>query len=181
LHRGHLSGPIPESSAHWGRGNGWFLYGVRGVLEDLPPDHPARTEFQSMLAAGLEGLLRHQGPYGLWHNVVTATEGLSRQDSCGAWMYIAVYARAYWKGWLRDERIPPMCERAWTGLKTKLWRGLLLAQCCGTGCLASRALYLERAHTRFPGAPALHAWIELQRMRKARQRTPEAPSSSARF
>lgn len=167
LHRGHISGPIPDASAHWGRGNGWMMYGIRGILEDLPADHPARPEFCGMLAAGLEGILRHQGPYGLWHNVVSAGEGVSRQDSCGAWMYIAVYARAYWKGWLRDERIPPMCERAWLGLKTKLWRGLLLAQCCGTGNLPSRAQYLTRAHTKFMGMPAMQAWIELQRVRRS--------------
>lgn len=167
LHRGHISGPIPAASAHWGRGNGWMLYGIRGILEDLPPGHPARPEFCAMLAAGLEGIHRNQGPYGLWHNVVSATETASRQDSCGAWMYIAVYARAYWKGWLRDDRIPPMCERAWLGLKTKLWRGLILAQCCGTGCLPERAQYLTRAHTKFPGLPAMHAWIELQRLRAA--------------
>jgi hypothetical protein len=175
LHRGHLAGPCPDASAHWGRGNGWMLYGVRGVLEDLPDTHPARPDFIAMLAAGLEGLLRTQGPHGLWHNVLTATEAASRQDSCGAWMYIAVYARAYWKGWLRDERIPPMCERAWLGLKTKLWRGLLLAQCCGTGCMPARKDYLLRAHTKFPGLPAMHAWVELQRMRAA---TASAPLAS---
>jgi len=169
LHRGHAQGPRPEESGFWGRGNGWFMYGVRGVLEDMPADHPAREKFQAMLRAGLEGLVRHQRPDGLWHNVVTATEAASRTDCCGAWMYMAIFGRAWWKGWLRDGRIPPMLEQAWQGLKTKTWRGLPISQCCGTGYNTSHADYFRRAHTKFLGLPLMHALIELWRVRAAQK------------
>jgi rhamnogalacturonyl hydrolase YesR len=141
------------------------MYGVRGVLEDMPLDHPQRAEFQAMLRAGLEGLLRHQRSDGLWHNVVTAKEGESREDCCGAWMYMAIFGRAWWKGWLRDERIPPMLEKAWQGLKTKTWRGLPISQCCGTGYRTSHDAYFLRAHTKFMGMPLMHALVELWRVR----------------
>jgi rhamnogalacturonyl hydrolase YesR len=163
LHRGHAQGPRPEESGFWGRGNGWFLYGVRGVLEDMPADHPARGEFLAMLQAGLEGLARHQRADGLWGNVVTASEAESRSDCCGAWMYTAVFGRAWWKGWLRDERIPGMLEKAWQGLKGKTWRGLPISQCCGTGYSTPHAAYYQRAHTKFHGLPLMHALVELWR------------------
>lgn len=166
-HMGRPTGP-ERRSAPWGRGNGWMLYGLRGLLEDLPDGHPARPELVNALAAGLEGLLRHQGPYGLWHNVLDSTEETSRQDTSGAWMIVSVYARAYWKGWLRDERIPVMCQRAWDGLKTKVWRGLPVAHCDGTPYMLSRQAYLERPHTKFMGHALLLAAVEMRRMRESR-------------
>lgn len=114
---------------------------------------------------------RWQTPWGLWYNVLDAAEPETRLDTCGAWMFIAVYARAYWKGWLRDPRIPPMCERAWQGLKSRLWRGLLVGQACGTGQLPGRELYFGRAHTKFMFTPALHALIELRRLREGYRET----------
>jgi len=165
-HVGRPSGP-DRSSAPWGRGNGWFLYGVRGLLEDLPGDHPARPALVQTLADGLEGLCRWQGPQGLWHNVLDTTGADSRQDSCTAWMFTSVYARAYGKGWLRDPRIPDLCERAWQGLKTKLWRGLPVAHPDGTPYMASRQSYLSWPHTKFLFGGALLARIELERMRAA--------------
>jgi len=165
-HLGRPTGPDRES-APWGRGNGWFLYGLRGLLEDLPPAHPARPELTAALRAGLEGLLRWQGPHGLWHNVLDATEATSRQDSCTAWMFTSVYARAFWKGWLRDPRIPAMGERAWQGLKTKLWRGLPIAHCSGTPYMVSRQAYLGWPHGKFLGTAPLLAILELQRMRQS--------------
>ena len=165
FHLGRPQGPDLRS-APWGRGNGWLLYGIRGLLEDLPARHPARAQLVRMLAEELEGLLRFQGPSGLWHNVLDATEETSRQDTAGAWMFINVYARAYWKGWLRDPRIPAMCDRAWQGLKTKVWRGLPIAHCSGTSYMLSRQGYLERPHCKFLGHGMLLAAIEIRRMRE---------------
>ncbi len=167
-HVGRPTGP-ERRGAPWGRGNGWMLYGIRGLLEDLPAGHPARPELVGALRDGLEGLLRWQGPYGLWHNVLNADERTSRQDSCTAWMFVNVYARAYRKGWLRDERIPEMCERAWRGLKTKLWRGLPIAHCSGTPYMFSRQAYLSWPHSKFLGTAPLQAILEIQAMRAARR------------
>ena len=144
-----------------------MLYGIRGLLEDLPEDHVSREELVDALRDGLEGWLRWQDPYGLWHNVVDEDLAHSRQDICITWMVINTYARAYWKGWLRDERVPAMLERAWAGLKLKIWRGLPIAHCDGTGYVTSRQTYLARPHMRFLSTAALLAFIEMRRMRSA--------------
>ena len=101
-HVGRPSGP-ETLGAPWGRGNGWMLYGIRGLLEDLPDEHPDRVQLVGMLRQALPGFIRWQGPHGLWHNVLDTTGADSREDSSCTWMIINTYARAYWKGWLRDE------------------------------------------------------------------------------
>lgn len=168
-HMGRPTGPDMRS-APWGRGNGWMLYGIRGLLEDLPENHGARAELVSMLAAALEGLLRYQTPSGLWRNVLDAREDESRTETAGAWMIVNTYARAYWKGWLRDPRIIDMCERAWKGLKTKIWRGIPISHCSGTTYQLTRQGYLERPHHRFLGYAPMLSLIEILRMREASRR-----------
>lgn len=162
-HVGRPSGPDPDS-APWGRGCGWMLYGLRGLLEDLPDNHPARPELIRALDEALDGFLRFQDEYGLWHNVVDDPSANSRQDSCITWMALITYARAYWKGWLRDPRVPPMLAKARAGLRSKIWRGLPVAHCHGTSYMTSRQGYLARPHMRFLFAPLLLAEIEFNRM-----------------
>jgi rhamnogalacturonyl hydrolase YesR len=140
------------------------------LLEDLPENHPSRRELVQVLKDGLEGLVRWQGTQGLWHNVLDTAGSDSRQDSCTAWMFTNAYARAYWKGWLRDPRIPEMCEKAWQGLKTKLWRGLPVAHCDGTPYMSSRQSYLSWPHTKFLAGGAMLALIEIWRMREIKLR-----------
>lgn len=162
-HVGRPTGPDLRS-APWGRGNGWMLYGVRGLLEDLPDAHPARPALVDMLKRELEGLLRHQTPQGLWYNVIDAAPGESRLDTSSAWMIVNTYARAYWKGWLRDDRIVDLCRRAWRGLKAKTWRGLPTSHCMGTSPMLDRVGYLSRPHSRFFATGLLLPWVEMQRM-----------------
>lgn len=164
-HVGRPGGP-DRRSAPWGRGNAWFLYALRGMLDDLPAAHPNRTDLSRMLALELEGLLRWQNPQGLWHNVLDAAEGESRPCSSATSRYIHVYARAYSQGWLRDPRIPEMVRKAWAGLKTKIWERALIAYCVGTSHGLSRQVYLSRPHDTFrcSRSSLLLAWIEMQRM-----------------
>jgi hypothetical protein len=164
-HVGRPDGP-DRRSAPWGRGNGWFLYGLRGFLDELPEGHPARAELAGMLAQELEGLLRFQGEDGMWRNVIDGGED-SRPCSSATSYFIEVYARAYWKGWLRDERIPPMIEKAWRGLRTKFWDGRGLGYCVGTSHGLDRQTYLARPHdfSRTSRSSMLLSWIEVQRLR----------------
>jgi len=168
FHVGRPNGP-DRRSAPWGRGNAWFLYGVRGLLEDLPDGHPARPALVEMLRQGLEGLLRRQNARGLWHNVLNADDQESRECASATSRFIHVYARAWARGWLRDERIPAMLERAWLGLKTKVWDWALIACCVGTSHSLLRQVYLSRPHDTFrcSRSSLLLAWMEMQRMRIA--------------
>lgn len=76
---------------------------------------------------------------------------------------------AYWKGWLRDNRVPAMVERAWLGLKTKVWQDEMIAVCVGTAFSLCRQKYLSRLHDsmRTSRSELLLNWMELQKMRAA--------------
>jgi|GEM_PF-4751420 len=162
-HIGLPDGP-DKRSVCWGRGNGWMIYGVRGLLEDLPENHPGRAGLIDMLRRGLEGLLRYQTPSGLWYNVIPAAPGECRLDTSSAWMFINTYARAYWKGWLRDERIPEMCHKAWRGIKSRTWRGMPVSHCMGISHMRSPIGYYARYHGRFLPTALILPWVEIQRM-----------------
>jgi hypothetical protein len=168
-HLGRPNGP-DKRSAPWGRGDTHFLWGIRAVLDQMPADHPRRKDLIEMLRLNLEGLLRVQDRFGLWHNVLDASPEDSRPCSSATSQIIRVYARAYHKGWLQDPRIPPMIEKAWLGFKTKIWDYRVLSWCVGTSYSLSRQCYLSRPHDSFrPCRSAiLHAWIEIQRMRSAK-------------
>jgi len=133
----------------------------------MPDAHPRRADLCRMLQLNLEGLLRVQDRFGLWHNVLDADPADSRPCSSATSQVLRLYARAYYKGWCRDPRIPPMLEKAWLGLKTKIWENRLLSYCVGTSYSLSRQCYLARPHDSFRACRSaiLHAWIELQRMR----------------
>jgi rhamnogalacturonyl hydrolase YesR len=171
-HLGRPTGPDPRA-VPWGRGNAWFLYALRGLLEGLPADHPRRPEAIAALAAGFEGIHARQQPDGLWLNVLDAAPDASRPCASATGRFLEVYGQAYLAGWLRDPRIPPMVERAWLGLKTKIWRHGLVANCVGTAYGLSRQVYLARPHHTFrPSRSALLvAWITRQRLAALGQST----------
>jgi rhamnogalacturonyl hydrolase YesR len=135
----------------------------------MPENHPERQKLIDSLAATLEGFLRHQCPSGLWKSLITAGDGEGREESSGTWMALVVFARAYWKGWIRDERIPEMCESAWRGLKTRIWRGLPVGMCLGTPRFPSPECYNTSLFGGFMGMPLLLAKIEMERMKRIRR------------
>lgn len=167
-HVGRPNGPDLRS-APWARGNSHFLWGVRSMLNVMPADHPRRPDLYALLQKNLDGLLRVQGEDGLWLNVLDAATVDSRPCSSASSQFVRIYARAWARGWLRDERIPPMVERAWQGLKTKVWDGRFFAWCVGTAHGISRQTYLARPHDSFRPARSalLGAWMEIQKMRAA--------------
>jgi hypothetical protein len=168
-HVGRPDGPDLRS-APWARGNSHFIWGVRSILNLMPENHPKRRELCELLRMNLEGLLRVQGADGLWLNVLDASPADSRPCSSASSQFVRIYARAYARGWLRDARIPPMVERAWKGLQTKIWEGRFLGWCVGTSHGLNRQVYLARPHDSFrPTRSAiLSAWMEIQKMRAAK-------------
>ncbi|MCC7519836.1 MAG: glycoside hydrolase family 88 protein [Verrucomicrobiae bacterium] len=167
-HVGRPTGPDLRS-APWARGNSHFLWGIRSMLNLMPENHPQRTGLCALLRDCLEGLLRVQGEDGLWLNVLDASPADSRPCGSASCQFIRIYARAWARGWLRDERIPPMVERAWQGMKTKIWDGRFLGWCVGTSHALIRQQYLARPHDsgRIVRSALLGIWMEIQKMRAA--------------
>lgn len=167
-HVGRPEGP-DRRSAPWGRGNCWFLAGVAAMLDEMPAEHPARGELAEMLRLELEGLLRVQCEDGMWLNVLDGGEN-SRACSSVTSRLVEIYGRAYWKGWVRDERIPGMIERAWRGLRTRVWEWRGMGNCVGTSHGLERQTYLARPgdFSRVSRSSFLLAWMAVERVRRMR-------------
>jgi hypothetical protein len=116
----------------WGRGQGWALYGVLGLLEHLPPEHPDFGLIAGYLAATAEGLRRTQDPVtGLWHNVVD--EPGTRRDVSGTTHAVRHLSRAWRLGLCRAPWLPAMLGRAWWGLKAHTFQHRTCSRCYGSG------------------------------------------------
>lgn len=58
-----------ERAEHWGVGNGWAIAGMVRVLYLLPADMKAeREQLLGWIKQGLNGVLSHQRPDGLFHD-----------------------------------------------------------------------------------------------------------------
>ena len=74
----------------WGRGEGYALFALSELIFELP-DGPDKEELIRMRVDMLEGLLPHQDPNGMWHQVLNDC-GSYPEASGTAWI---LYAMAY--------------------------------------------------------------------------------------
>lgn len=116
----------------WGRGQGWALYGLVGLLEHLPTTHPDYETMRSWLDLTAEGLRRTQDPVtGLWHNVMD--EPGTRLETSGTAKCVRHLARAWRLGLCRAPFVPDLLARAWHGLKAHTFNNRSCTRCYGTG------------------------------------------------
>ncbi|MBW2660902.1 MAG: glycoside hydrolase family 88 protein [Deltaproteobacteria bacterium] len=82
-------GYISESKEHvgilgWGRGTGWYLYGLVGILEYLPVENSHRGQMIAALERLAESLHNHQNPDGSWSWSIT--NPYARKETSGTAM-----------------------------------------------------------------------------------------------
>ena len=124
----------------WGRGQGWALYGLVGLLEHLPAEHPDRKTLRSWLDQTAEGLRRAQDPEsGMWRNVMG--EPGTRLETSGTAKCIRHFSRAWRLGLCRSDLLPDMLARAWRGLKARTFAHRSCTRCYGTGPGADLSFY----------------------------------------
>lgn len=116
----------------WGRGQGWALYGLVGLLEHLPVDHPQFELMRSWLDQTADGLRRTQDPVtGMWHNIMGNRD--TRPETSGTAKVVHHMARAWRLGLCREPFLPDMLTRAWNGLKAHTFNHRSCTRCYGTG------------------------------------------------
>lgn len=99
----------------WGRGNGWVLFSLSELLEQLPENHKDRDALLAMFRELSAGIAALQSDSGLWHQVLNRPDAYL-EASCTA-MFIYAFSRGVRMGWL--DREGPYAEAALKG-----WRGL---------------------------------------------------------
>jgi rhamnogalacturonyl hydrolase YesR len=117
---------------HWGRGQGWALYGLLGLLEHLPQNHIDRPLLLHWLDLTSHGLSRVQDPQtGLWRNVMDQPS--TRLEVSGTAKCIRHFSRAWRLGLCRQPHLPDMLARAWRGLKAHTFNHQTCSRVYGTG------------------------------------------------
>jgi rhamnogalacturonyl hydrolase YesR len=67
----------------WSRGNGWLFAGLARMLEQLPPEHPDRPEYQTMLQTMAAVLLPLQGADGFWRSSLLDSAQFPNPETSG--------------------------------------------------------------------------------------------------
>lgn len=128
----------------WSRGNGWVLFSLSELLNELPENHKQREELVEFFNQMVTGILNYQDQTGLWHQVID-DETTYPESSCTA-MFICALSRGIRNGYLSDnqkEKASNAVKNAWQGLITYCLDkdGNLYGVCRGSGHSFSRAYY----------------------------------------
>ena len=168
----------PHPAFHWARANGWALMATVELLNELPQDHPQRTQLLNILRAHANGLRQVQAPSGLWHQLLDRPDSYEETSSSG--MYVYAITRAINRGWLSRNAWAPVALRGWNGLTTKVNSiGQVEGTCIGTGLGWDDTFYLNRptdVHAAMGYGPIFLAGAEIIFLL---QRHPEVATTSA--
>ena len=153
----HAGRPGWRGPAIWGRGQAWALTGITGLLRHLPEGHAGKPTLEGYLREILEGLLATQTDEGVWRNILD--DPRSRTALRATSMFVYCFAEAKRRGWVDDPRLDDMLERAWRGVRGRVWRDRLCTVCCGTGAGFSYHHYMSRPHLFYGASSALRAGV----------------------
>lgn len=153
----HGGRPGYHTPAFWGRGMGWALIGLTGILRNLPTSHRQRGLILGYLREAFEGLARVQDDEGLWHNVLDNPQ--SRSEFRCTCMFVWCFAEARRKGWLKGKRLDAMLHRGMRAIKGRMWRDRVCSVVWATGASATHQYYLSRPHINNGAPDALHAGV----------------------
>ena len=105
----------------WSRGNGWVMAGLVGVLQQMPPDYPARpkyiTQFREMAAA----LAAVQGKDGLWRPGLLNPDAYVLPEVSGSAFVTYAFAYGVKEGILDRDEYMPRVKKAWAGLLSHIY------------------------------------------------------------
>lgn len=106
------------SGAFWQRGNGWGMAAGVELLNQLPPDHTARSAIRRILARQAAGLISLQDESGLWHTVVDQPDFYLETSGAAAIGYAML--RGLDQGWLAPSDGASAALRALHGVQAKI-------------------------------------------------------------
>jgi rhamnogalacturonyl hydrolase YesR len=133
--------PLDETA--WGRGNGFPALGIALSLQDMPRNHPGRSDMLEAFRTHIETLVRYQDATGMWRQVIDKP-GVYRELTATCMIAVAML-KGVRNGWLDAATYRPRIERAWEAVKPRVATGGgLIDVCTGTGKQKSLQDYLDR-------------------------------------
>jgi rhamnogalacturonyl hydrolase YesR len=120
-----------DAPYYWGRGDGWVAAGLSELLRDLPAADPKYPHLMDAYKKMMAGLLKYQGPDGLWHQLIDHPEAWP--ETSGSAMFAYAFVTGVKNGWLDAPTYGPAARAAWLGLVAKLDPNAnILDVCSGT-------------------------------------------------
>jgi len=159
---------VTEAKVHWGRGNGWFAAGMAEIMRDLPTTSKDRATIETGYKKMMDGLVKVQGPNGLWYQVLDqGTNPSNWEETSGSAMFTYAMISGVRSGILDATTYVPIIKKAWAGIQTKInGNGDVSGICEGTWYKASAAEYMALNQLTGDGhgqAPVIWAARELLR------------------
>jgi rhamnogalacturonyl hydrolase YesR len=128
--------------ARWGRCNGWVAMAQVELLNNLPRNHPKRSELIKLLERQIVGFSRYQDTSGMWHQVLDKPQ--SYLESSVTAMYVYTVAKAVNEGWI-NKRFITIAQRGWDALTKKITaNGEIPDICIGTSVEEDISYYFNR-------------------------------------
>lgn len=81
---------------HWSRGNGWGIFALTELIQELPSDHPRYPEVAKEFQSLLNAIFAYQDDEGCWHQELTRPD--SYVETSGAGLFLYALAAAQNKG-----------------------------------------------------------------------------------
>lgn len=128
--------------AHWGRCNGWVALAQVELLNNLPTNHPKRTELIRLLQRQIVGFSRYQDIGGMWHQLLDKPD--SYAESSVTSMFVYATAKAVNEGWI-SPRFISMAQNGWEALAKRVTAdGQINDICIGTSVEEDIRYYYTR-------------------------------------
>ncbi len=162
----------PVKLPHWSRCNGWAIWAMSEVLQQLPAAHRLFPAILRQFQVHAASLLRWQATDGFWLNVVDRPD--ARKEVSGTAIFVMALARGLRHGWLSDPAYLRSVSLGWHALTSRIEAdGTVHDICAGTMCTEDEEYYMQRpfydddTHGLFA---VLFAAIEVDRMEKNKGR-----------
>jgi rhamnogalacturonyl hydrolase YesR len=100
----------------WSRGNGWVLAGIVHMLEALPPGHPSRARYETLLREMAAKLITLQSAAGYWPVSLLAGDRHPAPETSGTGFFVYGLAWGVNHGVLDEKTYREPIERGWAAL-----------------------------------------------------------------
>ena len=128
----------------WGRGNGFGCMAYAETLTYLSSDHPEREKLLGIHKNQLAGLIKRQGPSGMWTQLLDFPG--TYEEFSSTCMIGYSMARGINNGWLKKNDYKDSVLKAWNAVNRRISSNAdLVDVCTGTGVQEKRSDYLYRA------------------------------------
>jgi unsaturated rhamnogalacturonyl hydrolase len=128
---------------HWSRANGWGIWAVTEVLQQLPQTDERYSIILAHYRKHVKALVALQDKSGFWFNVLDRSD--SPKEVSGTAIFTMAIARGIRNGWLEEGVYLPIAKKGWEAIRSQVEPdGTVHNICMGTMCSEDVNYYINR-------------------------------------